>query len=66
MAIEIMAMSDAGVTALAMVGVGQWSMTGKSIIYSYVGLRIVGIFQTRRENRYTHKAVNLWDGLILI
>ena len=44
MAIESMVMGDAGVTALAMVGVGRWSMAGKSITYSYVGLRIVGIF----------------------
>ena len=39
-----MAMGDAGATALVMVGVVRWSMTGKSITYSYVGLRIVGIF----------------------
>ena len=53
MVIESMAMGDAGVTALAMVGVGQWSMAGKSIIYSYVGLRIVGIFSdAEREPTY--------------
>ena len=44
MAIESMVMGDAGVMALAMVGVGRWSMAGNYIYYSYVGLRIVVIF----------------------
>ena len=57
MAIESMVMGDAGVTALAMVGLSRWSMVGKPIIYSYVGPRIVVYFQTRRTNRLTHKAV---------
>ena len=28
---------------------GLWSMAGKSITYSYVGLHIVGIFDAARE-----------------
>ena len=44
MAIESMVIGDAGVTALAMVGVGRWSMGGK-------------YFSDACENRLTHKAV---------
>ena len=49
MAMESMAMGDAGVTALVMVGVGcVGSMAGKYITYSYVGLHIVWIFRRPR------------------
>ena len=63
MAIESMAMGEAGATVIVMVGVGCGrygvDLAGMSMYYSYVGICIVGIFLTRRENRLTHKAVKV-------